>query len=226
MKLSERIHLSTTQHLIIYRPEWLTSLPVSPLFLGLPSHSVIWLESEPHFFLDGWHYLKFLAERKMLAKWQRKAVHMGCHVTSGLSLTSWFGRRGLKLPFGVRASLPHPASVHWRAGGPTLSSGCFLQEQAGGSPRQCRVKAEASEPAWHHKVFCCTFKYLIFQMGKEVFEEGHFEVAGGKARYLEQSAARVRPVMGLAKVKYPFLSYFLLCNSGPALQASVDMFWI
>lgn len=50
MKLPQCIHLSTTQCLIIYRPEWLTSLPVSPLFLGLPSLSVIWLESELQFF--------------------------------------------------------------------------------------------------------------------------------------------------------------------------------
>lgn len=41
----------------------------------------------------------------MRAKRQSKAVHMGCHITSGPSLTLQFGCRGLKLLFGVGAYL-------------------------------------------------------------------------------------------------------------------------
>lgn len=39
----------------------------------------------------------------------------------------------------------------------------------------------------------CTFKYLNIQVGKKVFEEKHLGVVGGRASYLEQGSARVRP---------------------------------
>lgn len=195
MKLSQRIYLSTTQRLMIYRPEWLASLPVSPLFLGLPSLSVVWLESQLRFFLR-WLTLSKIPCRKndvcQTTEWG--STHGMSHYKWPLTdLTVWLQR--VKAAFWCWGILVSPWGVQGRAGGPTLQEGCFLQRRVGDAPSQCLVKAEAREPAWHRQHFCCTCKYLIFQVCKDVFEEGCLEVAGGGARYLEQSAARVRPVM-------------------------------
>lgn len=90
----------------------------SSIFLCPSSLTVVQLESEL-FFLGGgdgggwWGgrpYLKFLTQRKMFAKQGGQAARMGCHITSGLSLTPCFICRGLKLlffgTFGIVFHLP------------------------------------------------------------------------------------------------------------------------